>query len=183
VTERSYPLDEVVSAHLPSEWTDGKRWLTRRLNRKELRGRRFGRQWRMTDGDIAYMLQKFANFTTEDEVAVQQPPATSEVTSEADGLSARSARLARALHHQPYLVEKAVVVETGVGGAQRSWRVQRFSQRRAPIDGAHLPEPIMRSTPNNTAETASATPPMAIARTTNMDSSDLASELAKCQLN
>jgi hypothetical protein len=63
VKEWSYALDDVVRAHLPAEWTDGKRWLTRRLNRKELRGRRFGRTWRMTDSDIAFMLGKFANFT------------------------------------------------------------------------------------------------------------------------
>ena len=93
MTERSYPLDEVVSAHLPAEWTDGKRWLTRRLNRNELRGRRFGRQWRMTDSDIEYMLQKFANFT-EDQVDAQ-PTAPPEATSVADGLSARSARRLR----------------------------------------------------------------------------------------
>ena len=82
MTERSYPLDEVVSAHLPSEWTDGKRWLTRRLNRKELRGRRFGRQWRMTDSDIAYMLRKFANFT-EDQVE-SQSTSPAEATSVAE---------------------------------------------------------------------------------------------------
>jgi len=63
VKEWSCALDDVVRAHLPAEWTDGKRWLTRRLNRKELRGRRFGRTWRMTDSDIAFMLGKFANIT------------------------------------------------------------------------------------------------------------------------
>jgi hypothetical protein len=93
VSERSYPLDEVVRAHLPFEWTDGKRWLTRRLNRKELRGRRFGRTWRMTDSDIEFMLQKYANFTEDHDVVEAQPP--SETTSVADGLSARSARRLR----------------------------------------------------------------------------------------
>ena len=88
MTERSYALDDVVSAHLPAEWTDGRRWLTRRLNRKELRGRRFGRTWRMTDSDIEYMLQKHANFEGEDAIEAQPP-------SVADGLSARSARRLR----------------------------------------------------------------------------------------
>ena len=91
MTEASYSLDDVVSAHLPAEWTDGRRWLTRRLNRKELRGRRFGRTWRMTDSDIAYMLEKFANFTQDYQVDAQPP----EATSVADGLSARSARRLR----------------------------------------------------------------------------------------
>jgi hypothetical protein len=85
VSERSYALDEVVRAHLPAEWTDGKRWLTRRLNRKELRGRRFGRTWRMTDSDIEFMLEKLANFTDGE---AQSP-------SVADGLSTRSARRLR----------------------------------------------------------------------------------------
>jgi hypothetical protein len=92
VSERSYALDEVVSAHLPAEWTDGRRWLTRRLNRKELRGRRFGRTWRMTDSDIEHMLQKYANFTAGEDALAQSP---SEATSVADGLSARSARRLR----------------------------------------------------------------------------------------
>jgi hypothetical protein len=91
MTERSYALEEVVSAHLPADWTDGRRWLTRRLNRKELRGRRFGRTWRMTDSDIAFMLAKFANFTEDHEA----PTASREAASVADGLSARSARRLR----------------------------------------------------------------------------------------
>jgi hypothetical protein len=90
VKEWSYPLDELVRAHLAAEWTDGKRWLTRRLNRKELRGRRFGRTWRMTDSDIDFMLGKFANFTEDQDAVEAQAP--SEATSVADGLSARSAR-------------------------------------------------------------------------------------------
>jgi hypothetical protein len=93
VKEWSYALDDVVRAHLPAEWTDGKRWLTRRLNRKELRGRGFGRTWRMTDSDIAFMLGKFANFTEDQDAVEAQAP--SEATSVADGLSARSARRLR----------------------------------------------------------------------------------------
>lgn len=92
MTERSYALDEVVSAHLPAEWTDGKRWLTRRLNRKELRGRRFGRTWRMTDSDIEFMLQKHANFSDDHDAIEAQAPSEATV---ADGLSARSARRLR----------------------------------------------------------------------------------------
>jgi hypothetical protein len=95
VTERSYALDDVVRAHLPAEWTDGKRWLARRLNRKELRGRRFGRTWRMTDSDIAFMLGKFANFTEDQDAVETQPTAPHKATSVADGLSARSARRLR----------------------------------------------------------------------------------------
>jgi hypothetical protein len=74
VKEWSEGPDDVVRAHLPAEWTDGKRWLTRRLNRKELRGQRFGRTWQMTDSDIAFMLGKFANFTEDQDAVEAQPP-------------------------------------------------------------------------------------------------------------
>ena len=63
------------------------------IDRKELRGRRFGRTWRMTDSDLAFMLGKFANFTEDLDAVEAQAP--SEATSVADGLSACRARRLR----------------------------------------------------------------------------------------
>jgi hypothetical protein len=86
----SYSLAEVAEAHLPREWKDAERWLSRRLNRRELRGVRFGRVWRMREADIDYMLSRYSN-----EDAVTEPVSatrTSGPVSVADGLSARSRR-------------------------------------------------------------------------------------------
>jgi hypothetical protein len=88
---RTYSLAEVAEVYLPPEWTDSVRWLSRRLNRGEIRGYRVGRVWRMRDSDIDYMLTKYGNETT----AAPQP-ASENVTPEpmciADGLSQRSRR-------------------------------------------------------------------------------------------
>ncbi|WP_322857773.1 DNA-binding protein [Mycobacterium shigaense] len=58
---KAYSLDEVAALFLPPQWTDGARWLARRLNRNELRGTRFGRTWVMDDEDIAYMKERYGN--------------------------------------------------------------------------------------------------------------------------
>lgn len=57
----THSLAEVAAEHLPPEWTDGVRWLARRLNRDELRGYRVGRIWRMTEADVEFFLAKHSN--------------------------------------------------------------------------------------------------------------------------
>uniref|UniRef100_UPI003F495729 hypothetical protein n=1 Tax=Nocardia suismassiliense TaxID=2077092 RepID=UPI003F495729 len=53
----TFPLEYVVEmTGVPSE-----RWLRLRLNSGELRGRRAGRQWRMTESDIAYLVESMVN--------------------------------------------------------------------------------------------------------------------------
>lgn len=39
----TYSLAQVVADVLPEEWTDGERWLRRRLNRGEIEGYKVGR--------------------------------------------------------------------------------------------------------------------------------------------
>lgn len=82
---RSYSLEEVAEAHLPAEWTDSVRWLRRRLNRKQLKGFRVGRVWRMTDDDVEFLIRKHHNFVEDQapEPYVAEGPALSFV----DGLS------------------------------------------------------------------------------------------------
>lgn len=53
---RTYDLAEVLErTGVPSEL-----WLRRRLNSGELRGRLAGRKWRMTDSDIAFLVEYMA---------------------------------------------------------------------------------------------------------------------------
>lgn len=88
----TYSLAEVAAEHLPSEWKDAERWLARRLNRKELRGVRFGRVWRMRDSDVEYMLTRYSN---EGNVSEPTPVPAQPPVCVADGLSARSRRRLR----------------------------------------------------------------------------------------
>ncbi|ODR07318.1 hypothetical protein BHQ21_09590 [Mycobacterium sherrisii] len=46
---------------LPPEWTDSERWLARRLNRGQIRGYRVGRVWRMTEAQVADLIERFTN--------------------------------------------------------------------------------------------------------------------------
>lgn len=85
---RTFSLAEVAAEHLPAEWTDGVRWLARRLNRGELRGYRVGRIWRMRDTDIEFMLTKYSN----DSATREPKPVIAEPTSIVDGISQRSQR-------------------------------------------------------------------------------------------
>jgi hypothetical protein len=61
MARRTFTLSEVAEDCLPPTWTDGARWLARRLNKGELRGVRIGRTWMMRDSDITLMLEKFSN--------------------------------------------------------------------------------------------------------------------------
>jgi hypothetical protein len=81
-------LDEVAAQYLPPHWTDGPRWLSRRLNRGELLGVKMGRTWMMTPANVEFMLDTLSN-----EVAESAPESeVTEVTgvSFADALSPRS---------------------------------------------------------------------------------------------
>lgn len=89
----TYSLADVASDHLPAEWTDGVRWLARRLNRGELRGYRVGRIWRMRDSDIDYMLERYSNDGHVTNLPAPQPQP--ELTSIVDGISRRSQRRVR----------------------------------------------------------------------------------------
>lgn len=87
----SYSLEEVAEAQLPGNWTDGVRWLARRLNRGELSGFRVGRVWRMTDEDVDFLIEKHRNVSTPRKQPERSPfPAPAAVASFADGLSKRS---------------------------------------------------------------------------------------------
>jgi hypothetical protein len=82
----TYSLNQVAAEHLPPEWKDPERWLRVRLNRRELRGVRLGRTWRMRESDIAYMLARYSST----EVAPPQATSSSQPVSVLGGLSQRS---------------------------------------------------------------------------------------------
>jgi hypothetical protein len=97
--ERTYSLREVADHHLPDEWTDGVRWLRRRLNSGELQGVYFGRpggrgSWRMRARDVQFMLDKYATTAKDrpDEAATPQPESAHSLI---DGLSERSRKRLR----------------------------------------------------------------------------------------
>ncbi|SLE66956.1 Uncharacterised protein [Mycobacteroides abscessus subsp. massiliense] len=86
----TYSLAQVVADVLPEEWTDGERWLRRRLNRGEIEGYKVGREWRFTKAQVDALIAHFTNAKTE-------VPAPEEEAAEPDaplafGLSARSRR-------------------------------------------------------------------------------------------
>lgn len=91
---RTFSLAEVAEQVLPPEWTDGERWLARRLNRGQIRGYRVGRIWRMTEQQVADLIERFTN----DVDARPEPAPESSIaaaTCVADGLSRRSRRRLR----------------------------------------------------------------------------------------
>lgn len=88
MTEQTYSLGEVAQAHLPAEWTDAIRWLTRRLNSGQLTGYRVGRTWRMRERHVQYLLDKYSN--DGGEVGRMPTPVVRETKSVLDGLSQRS---------------------------------------------------------------------------------------------
>lgn len=91
---RTFSLAEVAEQVLPPEWTDGERWLARRLNRGQIRGYRVGRIWRMTEQQVADLIERFTNdVRTGPEPAPESSIATA--TCVADGLSRRSRRRLR----------------------------------------------------------------------------------------
>jgi hypothetical protein len=90
-----HTLAEVATMlRLSEQVKDPERWLKRRLNSRELRGVRVGREWRMTDDHVRFLVKKYS---TDDQVPEPEPPAepvapVPEVGSIVDGLSPRSRR-------------------------------------------------------------------------------------------
>lgn len=88
---RTYSLEEVAAMVLPPEWSDGVRWLARRLNRSEIPGYRVGRTWRMTDANVEDFIAQFSNNAVR---PADAPPQTGDAAPRtvAEALSRRSRR-------------------------------------------------------------------------------------------
>ncbi|OHU29070.1 DNA-binding protein [Mycobacteroides chelonae] len=86
----TFSLAEVAADVLPAEWTDGERWLRRRLNNGVIEGYKVGREWRFTKAQVDALIAHFTNVKVE-ATAPTQDTATSDVPL-ALGLSARSRR-------------------------------------------------------------------------------------------
>lgn len=87
----AYTLEQVAAQYLPPHWTDGERWLRRRLNRGELSGYKVGREWMMSEHDVQDFLARHHN-----SVAAQSDESVAP-TSVVDGLSLRSRRRLRSV--------------------------------------------------------------------------------------
>lgn len=61
MTRQTHTLAEVAEAYLPPEWTDGVRWLRRKLNSGQFKGVKMGRTWMMTPANIEFMLTTLGN--------------------------------------------------------------------------------------------------------------------------
>lgn len=85
----TYSLAQVVADVLPDEWTDGERWLRRRLNRGEIEGYKVGREWRFTTAQRDALIAHFTNAKIDVPAPAEDPAAG---TPLAAGLSARSRR-------------------------------------------------------------------------------------------
>lgn len=57
---------------------DPERWLTRQIRTGRIRARKIGRQWFMTDSDIAYALDVFANIPTTHQTTTGKSAPTSD---------------------------------------------------------------------------------------------------------
>lgn len=90
IRRQTFTLAEVAGAYLPPDWVDGARWLSRRLNRGDIKGVKLGRTWMMTQAQIDQMLEQYANEVVEPEP--QSEPESTETTgiAFADALSPRS---------------------------------------------------------------------------------------------
>lgn len=85
----TYSLAEVVADVLPNEWTDGERWLRRRLNRGEIEGYKVGREWRFTKAQRDALIAHFTNAKIETPRSADEPQPAAPL---AIGLSKRSRR-------------------------------------------------------------------------------------------
>ncbi|OBI97968.1 hypothetical protein [Mycobacterium sp. 1465703.0] len=88
---RTFSLAEVAEQVLPAEWTDGERWLARRLNRGQISGYRVGRIWRMTEAQVEDLIERFTN-NVGARATVRAEQVVAPASSLADGLSPRSRR-------------------------------------------------------------------------------------------
>lgn len=91
----TYSLPEVADMVLPAEWTDGVRWLARRLNRGEIPGYRVGHTWRMTEQHVEALIERYSNAAPPQRPMSVHVEASTTPTRVADGLSARSRRRLR----------------------------------------------------------------------------------------
>lgn len=87
---KTYSLPEVAAQVLPSEWKTPVLWLQRRLRRKEIRGYKVGHDWRMTEADVADLVERYRN------TAPAAPEAT-EPAVRTLPLTPRSARTLRSI--------------------------------------------------------------------------------------
>lgn len=94
---KTYSLAEVARMVLPPELTDGVRWLSRRLNLGEIHGYKIGRVWRMTEADVAAMIDRYSNEVVKPEEVPANDSRTGSSNSVIDGLSPRSRRRLRRL--------------------------------------------------------------------------------------
>ncbi|MFN3007396.1 helix-turn-helix domain-containing protein [Mycolicibacterium wolinskyi] len=78
---KTYSLEEVAAMVLPVEWSDGARWLQRRLARGEFSGYKVGRVWRMTHADVEDFIERSRN---------KPRPMANPETVETGGLTQRS---------------------------------------------------------------------------------------------
>ncbi|QBC86374.1 DNA-binding protein [Mycobacterium avium] len=92
---KTYSLAEVAEQVLPPEWTDGERWLARRLNRGQIRGYRVGRIWRMTEQQVEDLIDRFTNNANGRPATPTAEAPSAPPISVADGLSRRSRRRLR----------------------------------------------------------------------------------------
>jgi hypothetical protein len=99
----THTLAEVAAAYLPPEWTDGPRWLSRRLNAGQLKGFRVGRTWMMRDSDIDYMLAKLSN---DDKVTSPEPGPESEAAAAEPSANSFAAALSPRSRAQLRVVSK-----------------------------------------------------------------------------
>ena len=85
---QTYSLAEVAAVYLPAEWTDGVRWLSRRIRAGEISAYKVGRSWRMTEDDVYEFVARRRSAPR----APVMAPAVSAVPplSIVDGLSTRS---------------------------------------------------------------------------------------------
>jgi hypothetical protein len=81
---KTYSLREVADMVLPAEWTDSERWFAGRLNRREIRGYRVGRVWRMTEAHVDDLIERYSN------TVKPKPAPEPEAFSFRDALSPRS---------------------------------------------------------------------------------------------
>lgn len=94
---KTFSLPEVADMALPDEWTDGARWLARRIRRGEISGYRCGHKLRMTEDQVKDMIARYTEGAAPTAGPQQQPIAVHRAQDErpmrvVDGLSARSRR-------------------------------------------------------------------------------------------
>lgn len=92
---RSYSLAEVAEMVLPAEWTDGERWLARRIAAGKIPGYRLNRcTFRMTEEQLQEFVATYSPRSQRPEPPAREPAPPISVV---DGLSARSRQRVRSV--------------------------------------------------------------------------------------